>query len=244
MKKFLLSALLVGSLFAANAQDSEFKPAGKDWTFEVTYNPQGATLLSTPFQFSYLRGRYFLSPTTAIRTGLAIDVTSTNKEIAKNATQNVDGLTEKTSSIIIDLRPGFEKHFAGTERLSPYVGAELAIQLKTASSEVTNDPNGGTSTTQKITGSTSLTRNGINADNSGFFRLGLNGVIGADYYIVKHVFVGMEAGVSLISLDTPSEVTFNAGGQGAQDVKIVPGASTTKILSPYLNAGVRFGYRF
>jgi len=32
-----------------------------------------------------------------------------------------------TSVVSFAFLPGIEKHFAGTERLSPYVGAELAL---------------------------------------------------------------------------------------------------------------------
>lgn len=93
-------------------------------------------------------------------------------------------LLKKESSFGWEIAPGIEKHFAGTDRLSPYVGAELRVAGKsttvTEESRVAND---------KIETVTSK-----NFEQGGFLALGLNLIAGADFYFAKKVYLGGEFG--------------------------------------------------
>lgn len=227
LKNIALSAALVATAFAAQAQDEEFKAKSGSNTFEVSYNPTGATLLSSPIGASYLRYRRFIADQTAIRLGLNIGLNSTSDESGSGA--SVTKTT--TSQFMFDLRPGIEKHFAGTNRLSPYVGGELIFGMKSASGKVE-----GGGTTDEIDGATGAGATGF--DNRGYTRFGLGGLIGADFYFVPAVYLGIEAGLSF-NVDTQADVTVKSAGA---EVKTKGGTVTSLGYSP--TAGLRLGFRF
>ena len=76
-----------------------------------------------------------------------------------------------------NLRPGFEKHLKGTNRLSPYFGAELDLAGQ-SSKEVT--PTGYDFSAGQLHTTTDKNKN-----KGGFFRAGLNLVAGFDCYILN-----------------------------------------------------------
>ena len=110
-----------------------------------------------------LRARYFLQDQLALRGGLGLGVTS----------EEVN--SQKVSSTLFDLGLGIEKHFSGTRRLSPYVGADLKLSLLKA------DTNGG----------------GLHTGQRDGHAVGLNLLLGADYYVLPKIYVGAEAGLGL-----------------------------------------------
>src|SRR5690606_537926 len=77
----------------------------------------------------------------------------------------------------IGFAPGLEMHFAGTDRLSPYVGAELTLNKAFAGEEgpnyeIVNQGNG-----------------------TAFFSYGLRAVAGADFYVARRLYLGLEFGL-------------------------------------------------
>src|SRR5688572_13378152 len=124
MKKLILSAaLLAGITFGTKAQNTAsgeggIKPASGDITMEANVNLlNGNVNLSN--SLNQIRGRYFLSDDMAFRLGTNIRYRSDDPEV------NI-----KTSTFEFSLAPGIEKHFAGTNRLSPYIGADLLFGFK------------------------------------------------------------------------------------------------------------------
>jgi hypothetical protein len=255
MKKLILSAFVVASLVGvAQAQDSEFKPAAGDWTVEGVFNPTTG-IIGNPFGIQYLRGRYFTSPTMAFRTGLNLQLnsgTATSVNV-KNSTGAVVDLESSYSVFSIDLRPGIEKHFAGTERLSPYIGGELAIGFTSARAE-TQTLGGATPdavVTDKVTGTNDFSFVGTSyfandpAPVAGGLNLGLNFVVGADYYIAKHVYLGLEIlfGVNYVAA-SDIEVTPGYLPTGATAPDPIKGESSLQLTPFTTSAGFRLGWKF
>lgn len=211
MKQLFFAVLI--SLFGTSvmAQDQGFKPKGDNWNVEVNLNP----ISSNPVNISYLRFRYFNSPTFAVRTGLSMSGRSENPS---------DEVSQ--SYFVLNVKPGFEKHFAGTERLSPYFGAELSVSGKWASNY---DEDSDT----EITGAWSDT-----GYQQGYFRFGMNLLTGVDVYILKNLYIGTEIGFGM-------EVTNFAdiyADPGPTD-PLVEGGSFLQV-GPNYNGAIRFGYIF
>lgn len=236
MKKYV-SLLFVGlfaSTFAMAQESGEYKPAAGAKTVEFIFRPDPAAnnfvgALTNSLNQPFLRGRYFTSETMALRAGLVLGF---------NNSTTYDAQEEKTvtSGLDLGLRPGLEWHFAGTDRFSPYVGADLAINLKSSSAEIT--PKDGQAT--KIEGAT----NAAGANRAGF-GFGLNGVIGADYYITKSIYLGIEGSWGFMMM-TEADMKVTPPQGNAQTTK---GGSSMSFGSQggvalVGNGGIRLGYKF
>ena len=147
MKKFLVIAMCA-SMFAVTAEaQTTFKQSGGNKNLEVNFAPLGGS----PISIGGIKFRKFDSTgNKAFRLNVFIG-SSSSKEITQqeDAANNVAELTTKSSTMSISLRPGIEKHMAGTDRLSPYVGAELDITLA-SSKEVEEGQNNATPTDMSI----------------------------------------------------------------------------------------------
>ncbi len=203
-----------GATAAPTTETGDFKPNSGSVSFEMNFNPFSAS----PLNINYLRARLFVSDDFAIRAGFSI--------ASRSESDN------KTFEYAV--LPGVEKHFNGTERLSPFLGAELMIAGRGSSSSVTN---GTVSTT---------TTKGVWSDGKtdrGFFNLGVNLLAGCDFYFAKHFYVGLEAGYgfSLISY-SDIVVTYVPNG-GSSTITTTEGGSSFR-LGPNYNSALRLGFIF
>jgi hypothetical protein len=198
------------------AQDElSIKPQAKNWTGEVNLNP----FSSSPVNIRYLRFRQFTSNTSAVRLGISFDYQS-----------DKPADDQKVSATFINLRPGFEKHFKGTERLSPYYGVDLDIAFKTSKGEFGDDD------VTTIKGAWSN-----NGQERGFTRLGANLIFGADYYFAKRFYVGTEFGFGFETIkDAIIEVDLPGNQANPEAIK---GGSSFRI-GPNFNSSIRLGFVF
>lgn len=234
MIKFLFSALLLIPVIA-QAQDTiqfverqplEFKAEANEMTLEVQFEPFG----NNPISLNGIRARWFSSPRQAFRlnvfAGLDSDTEITQQELPSASLKE---LKNKSSILSFNIRPGFERHFNGTDRLSPYCGMEfdLAYQHSTVKSEFQsgNDVN-----------YTKL------VNENGFFRAGLNFIAGFDFYIAKKLYMGTEFGygasyTKLLSVKVKSD----RDGFTEPDPEKRGGSFD---IGPNVNAQIRLGYAF
>ena len=107
---------------------------------------------------------------------------------------------KKTSGMTISIRPGYEKHFAGTDRLSPYVGAEILFSMTT--SKVTQDTVMVNTVAVAPTSYQVMTttKKGDGASTS----FGVNLLAGFDYYIAKGLSLGAEFGFGFSTTSMPN----------------------------------------
>jgi hypothetical protein len=207
----------------ATAPSISYKPAAKALTAEVNFNP----FSSTPVSINYLRLRKFVSEQNAVRLGFSLGVR--NQTPFENTSQ---------SSFDINLRPGYEHHFAGTERLSPYIGFDVDIAIKSSSysDDRTSAQNPGPGPYSKISGAWDT-----NGTERGFTRFGANFLIGVDYYIIKRLYLGVEFGYGF-QLINSSDITVTPRSVSSTATPI-KGGSTFQI-GPNYNSAIRLGFVF
>ena len=220
MKKlFLVGAF---ALFGAlNAQ--QYKPTTGDVTVDLGVSGGlGNTSITLPDQGfgtgAMFKARYFKAEKLAYRATLFLANKTDNENPA-------DDITTKDSQFGLGLGLGVEKHFTGTERLSPYVGGDVLIGYASKNKKQTATVGGTTIVNE---------RKGPNS-----FKLGVRGVFGADYYFVQNVFLGVEAGLALI-YENEGDITIK--NPGTPDVTINGGNSLN--ISPAVVTGIRIGYIF
>src|SRR5690606_28297955 len=217
MKKlFLVGALALFS--AVSAQ--EFKPTAGDVTVDLgVAGGLGNTTINLPDQGfgtgAMFKARYFKTENIAYRGTLFVGNTSeTNNLPTEKEEMNVYGF---------GLGFGMERHFTGTERLSPYVGGDVLLGYSSMNMKSTEISTGDV---QELKG-------------PGVFRFGVRGVFGADYYIAKRVFLGVEAGLGLM-YESEGDTTFKSTGN--PDV-VAEGGSSFRI-TPEVVTGIRVGFAF
>ena len=198
---FTLAAFAV-AFTSANAQ----KQLGGEHNIEVSFNPFGAN----PINASVIKYRNFLDDDAALRVTLGLNNTSNSYLVVpENSLQEAGATGTLTHPDLfltndhsrLDLGIGYEKHFKGTDNLSPYlaVGAGVSMNSLNLSRERFSALN--------LDGSTV---------NSGFWEdepdpanwgvwsysneiksttLNVDLLFGADYYFNDAIYVGFEAGL-------------------------------------------------
>ncbi|MEW5675097.1 outer membrane beta-barrel protein [Flavobacterium enshiense] len=233
MKKVILSVAAVFAFGFANAQEQEkevsgYKPVKGTITTEVGLTG-GLNNADFDLNTGVLKFRYFLKDDMAVRAGLGV-YSNKNEELDHSNPSNVATLTNKSSDITLNL--GVEKHFAGSDRLSTYAGADLLIGFKNANAEYSDN-------------TTSAEVEGANADmagnlsNNGRNYFGLRLVTGADYYIAKKVFLGVEAGLNLTTGKNKDIEVSSAG-----TTTTVGGGGKFSGIDTAVIGGIRIGYQF
>lgn len=239
MKKVLFTAALFSACTFVMAQDtpSEFKPAAGAKNLELNFVP----LNGKPISITYIRFRKFLTATTAVRlgVGLSFESTSVDSVFASNLTADLK-ITEKskTSKMGWNIKPGYEKHFAGTNRLSPYVGAELDLAGQSSKETTANGLMDPTTDVVYITQTK-------NKNKGGFFRVGANVLAGFDCYITKHLYLGTEFGFGLQFVKyskLKTEYTPAPVAPLKQPDDVDQGSEFN--LGPNFNSAIRLGFIF
>jgi hypothetical protein len=259
MKKFfMVAALAATSLVAAQAQE-EFKPKAGDVTTDFSlfanglFNtplslhnggnvPNGVTFGSNSLEFKLnpvgvLKGRYFFQDDLALRLSLGLAMPS-----AKQKIETSTPVEQKYSTSTLFVGLGVEKHFAGTNRLSPYVGAELHLGSYSTNYQ----------SHQTVIAGNTTTKTDKEVKTAPGFVFGGGLFLGADYYIAPKVFLGLEAGLNIDSRSlgkTTNIETENTTINGvAQPTVTRDNSSKDKYsgssLSTDLQVGFKIGFVF
>lgn len=231
MKK---NVLLVAAIFCAamvsNAQNSNFKATSGDKTIEVNFTPLGGS----PISINELKFRSFVDATTAFRLGVSVAFSSKSEDPTyAGPDADGDGIgdfeeIDKNSSFGLTLKPGIEKHFGGTDRLSPYMGGYATIGYYT-----------NTSKDQSY----AATPEGVYElkTTSGSLDLGLNAVLGADWYFSPKIFLGTEVGFGLLYTNLMKQKS-SSDFPNSKDVETERGSNFQ--IGPNFNAAIRLGFAF
>ena len=232
MKKLGILFMFVCGAFVVNAQD--FKPQGGAKNLELQFAPLGGS----PISISGIRYRQFLSANSAFRVNFFVGYHNevTNLDTARTVGITGPELKDSKSSMTFNLRPGYEMHLAGTERLSPYFGGELDFAIKTSKEvdQVAEMNSGGTAFEMKER---------VTKGKNGSLRFGLNAVMGCDLYLVKNLYLGAEMGFGF-SMEKPSDVKFSSNETGAPSVPDSPQKGSTFDIGPNVIGQLRIGYIF
>lgn len=215
-----------GGLFSSRQESNGgdgIKATGGDITLEANVNLLSGNV-SLSNSLNQVRARYFLSDDMAARLGAHISFNT-----------SVPAPDAKTRAIEFSIAPGIEKHFAGTNRLSPYIGAELLLGIRNAHYEL-DGPNGSS---VEVKGSFGTADNG----NRGFFLVGLGAVGGFDFYVAKHLYLGYELGMELSNRSYSEIETITIDTNGKKESKINEGSSALS-FGPSVRNGIRVGFVF
>ncbi|HEY0029758.1 MAG TPA: DUF3575 domain-containing protein [Bacteroidia bacterium] len=243
MKKLITTtALLFSACAFITAQEAtDFKPAAGANNLELNFVP----LNGKPIQLTYIRYRRFLSETTAFRLGIGLSYSSSkadsvfNSNVTANTTVSSD---YKKTQFGWNIKPGFEKHFAGTNRLSPYMGVELDLagqSTKEVNPTGIDAQDGFFIVTDK------------NKNKGGFFRAGVNLVAGFDCYITKHLYLGTELGFGFqmvkysdykMTTSYPASVTTVPTPDPGNPNPVSQGREMN--IGPNFNSAIRLGFIF
>ncbi len=214
----ILTLTITGLKAQSNVEETNFKPLTGQKTFELFINP----LSANPISFSNLRLRKFITDKKAYRLGANLGLSSSMPNFNFN----------------LAIMPGVEKHFEGTKRLSPFVGAEFIFLGSFSSSSVKD-------IAKKITTTTSGSySDGSNRSN---ITTGLNAVIGTDFYISKNLYFGVEAGYGIYVISTLGNTTTVVVDGGTTTTTTTDGNTSLQIgtnLGTNVNGAIRFGFVF
>ena len=240
MKKVLFTVALFSVCSVVTAQEttsttnapSDFKPTAGANNLELNLTPFG----NTPISITNIRYRRFLTDKTALRLGVGVSLASSSVEeqLASNVTPGTTilGNRSKTSTFGWNIKPGYEKHFEGTKRLSPYIGGELDLASQTSKS-----------VSHSLTATDAVVENTVkNAGKTGFFRAGANALAGCDFYVAKHLYLGAEMGFGFSMTSFYKQKTTSSPAPAIAVKDVDQGRNFN--LGPNFNSAIRVGYIF
>lgn len=231
MKKTLLMAAfaLVGTFAFAQ------KPAAGSKTAEVNVNLSIAGAGITYGLPGELRFRYFLSDNAAVRARIGLGSNSTTNSVT-NGTNTAEIKTN--NGFGLSLSPGYEMHFEGTSKLSPYWGGQLNFVMQGGRTVDVTNANVAAPTPAQIN-----TANKYSSKDGSTITFGLSAFMGADYYIADNVFIGGEFGLGLFSTTSKGEGTETATTGGTENKTTQPKSSSMDLFG-VTTGGVRLGFVF
>jgi hypothetical protein len=239
----LLCSVISGLVYG---QDTLKVTSGR-FTTELNINPFIGEL-SLNNALNQIKVRYFLADNTALRIGLSLSTKKSTSGSSSAYGSNPFNAEDERKTSTVGLNFGFEKHFKGTKRLSPYLGAELAVASKSSSQTLTSTNQSSTPSTVTTTikgawQTTSFNNNGsfTTYDERAFFQYGLNIVGGFDFYVARNFFIGYEIAYALLktnykNIDVTTTPTSNSPRPDISQKDFT--------FSPSLINGIRVGFVF
>jgi hypothetical protein len=213
----ILSIILLFAL-AANGQENEqnatIRPGKGNVSFELDFLPFSS---DGPIRMNALRGRYFISDRMAVNVNFSFDNRKIHNETPSSYGTGSLFDSEEAKFTVFGLGAGLEYHLLNATRVSPYVGLNVAYELKNSHYESVVNTYAGFPTT----GYTELKTEIENAwseysmigydqygnpvysygvSQRGYNSLKVNAVLGADVYIIKHLYMGVELGLGVSSI--------------------------------------------
>ena len=173
------AALFIGS--TAIAQQDVKKQTGGEQNLEFLFAPFGGS----PIGINGIKYRKFTDATTALRATVFLGMGSTTTKTLGAGSDGKGELKTVKSNFNISIQPGIEKHFVGTDRLSPYYGAEAIIGF--GSNGTKEDDTYGADNTVKA----------IKSSKQGTLNIGVNAFAGMDFYFADNIYLGAELGFGI-----------------------------------------------
>ncbi|MDR2764025.1 MAG: hypothetical protein LBB90_03235 [Tannerella sp.] len=223
-KNVLLTVLYMLLPLAATAQEGSIKPAKGALLLETGLAPfseEGSVQL----QEGQIRGVYMMSDKVGLRVGLGFQSTSLSED---NGLDDEEWMKGKASATQISFTPGLVRFFPGTEKLSPYIGAELI--LATESSRTTIEAEDYKQVVKNEGGLT------------GTFGLGV--FSGFNYYLAKTLYVGVEINVALHSKSPKHAITETTVDGDTETTEPPKGKVRNTEFKTACNPFIRIGWSF
>ncbi|PZR41394.1 MAG: hypothetical protein DI538_01300 [Azospira oryzae] len=249
MKNLLLTGALLVSASLCYAQSDSTKAAESakavkgNVTTELNVNLfQGDLKLNNALQ--QIKVRYFIKEGLALRIGFNFTSSKDNSDVSNPYGNSPYTYTNTSKTSTVSLNGGIEKHFKGTKRLSPYVGAELSLANKSSSQETSTG-----NSTLKVKGAWqtyTYNGNGLTATYSerAYFKFGVNLVCGFDYYFAKNFYAGYEF---LFQFNTTNYKDIDVTSTPTANQPSTPTPrydDSESFVGPSLINGIRIGFIF
>ena len=243
MKKFIVLSLCILAFTFAKSQDlidseeisNDFKQNSGDKNLELQFDP-GAIFNASNGNNVFSNGvgiRFRLFPSESLAYRLNLNINYTNSTtVTQDAGTNILELKDKNSEIGAFLKPGIEKHFLGTKRLSPYIGAEAIIGYNTS-----------TQKSEYEVGTDVYEDKFKNANVDDGITVGIAAVAGADFYIAKKLYLGLELNYGLYYF-MASAVKYSTTEPNIDDIESKLGNTNTLSFSPGAMGVFRIGFLF
>ena len=237
------------------AQDNPTIPSKNAFMVELNFKPFGENIIS----FNQLQVKCRVNDQVALRLGLAFDQRKLDlpgDDYHSSEPRKVSG-NEKTTNF--GFLPGIEFHFLKDSKISPYWGFELSFLNQSVKSHYKDFKQVGSQegvnyipvevdidgATRKITtdyiyigGYYSYTY--IDYSERAYTSFGGNLLLGCDYYFMRHLYVGVEAGLGYHNMKY-KKVTMEVSDQ--VNPTILPSYTTGK-FGFYCNSALRLGFWF
>ena len=169
-----------------------FKQESGDKSLEVNFDPGSIFGSNSGNQFGLFDGgikyRLFKTENTAFRIGVNVsfynyvDILQTEDE-----ENNIPELKSSRNNFSINLRPGYEKHFGSSRRLSPYIGFQGLLGYTTRSYMVERQDSPDNINELKWVNDPAVS-------GQGSVNLGAGVFAGIDFYFVEKLYLGIEIG--------------------------------------------------
>lgn len=247
MKRTLLIMASIFATLGSFAQTTKvdtqksLKPGIRNLTTELNVNPFNGQI-SLNNSLNQIKFRYFTSPTVALRLGFNISrIDSTyNVNNPYGTNSYFDNDSKKSTTVGFNL--GIEKHFVGTRRLSPYIGADLSITDRSSSESISNNQS-----TTNVTNAWYYSYYNNNTlisqiQQPGYTRFGLNLFTGFDFYIARHFFFGYEFNYNISKTNWKEVSIITTPSTGTTSNGSTKNSNFT--FGPSLINGIRLGYSF
>jgi hypothetical protein len=249
----MAACAIASSIYAQRSSETEvLKAVNKNWATELNVNPFNGSI-SLNNSLNQIKVRKFFNDRYALRIGFNANQLTSNLENGNPYGTNPTIYKNERNSTTIGLNVGFEKHFAGTRRLSPYLGLDLALGNKSSKQEITS---GTTTTTVKgawqtitytnvynpNTNSYQLVAQGSTPSEEAYVSYGLNIASGFDFYISKSFFFGYEFNFGFNSLNYKDIKVSQTGTPSTNNNSYSDQKNTSFKFGPSLINGIRLGY--
>lgn len=237
MKKLIIASL-VGACFTSygqSEQTEDLKFSQGNNSFELLIAP----FADSPLKFNEIKYRHFNSANSALRLSANVSQSSSNM-VTQQEVDSLDQLElrDKASSFTINIQPGYEHHFAGTKKLSPYVGGAIGLGLRKTSASTDYQLGEDVINVKYLDGQVG----GEGPDDMGYFSMGLNAFAGFDYYVTKNLFLGTEFGLGFTHYSYLG-AKAKSDAEGYEDPNPVKQGSATSIARK-ANGSIRLGFLF
>ncbi len=202
----------------SQAQDNLKANSAGTYTAQMNFTP----FSSQPLSINRLQFRYFNDESTAYRLGVNLGYQSFEDDPDPNF--------EVSGGVFdISLIPGIEFHASGTNRFSPYYGAEAEITLRRVSATERLNVGGSVTETEY---------SGAYNGNRGFMQFGARALIGFDLYLVRNLYMGAEFGYGFL-YHSDADMVVRQGAQTSEQ----EGMGSYRLGTTY-NPAIRLGWSF
>jgi hypothetical protein len=255
MKAFVILFLVVSGIVGIAQEDKSgsFIPSKNNFSFEVNFTPFNA---DAPIDISGFNSRLFLTDKLALRMGFNFDMGKNYEEMPYETSDALYYESTEESYTTIGVNTGIEYHFLDSKRVSPYIGAIIGFEDMTSKSvykELYSAYNGMEYTYLiRTTEAENMWLDEViyydpetgyyifeEMSHRGYLKISGMAVLGADVYIVKHFYMGVELGLG-INATTYKEITVTIDGDPEPGI---PKAKETN-FGLNVNNAIRLGFWF